>query len=148
MHTLKILLQMVQGFWCVFNVWNVFRVNNENTIMTFLSLLFVLREFGALLHRLNFLSLFLITLSGVGFNPQLTLRYVVNLVWLPIPVRCWVSARSQYLVSFLSLCCVTGGSYSRPTYWRTFSPVGIETHTVHNSASKVAGLQVHVTTPG
>ena len=60
---------MVQGFWCVFNVWNVFRVNNENTIMTFLSLLFVLREFGALLHRLYFLFLFLIILSGVAFNP-------------------------------------------------------------------------------
>ena len=60
---------MVQGFWCVFNVWNVFRVNNENTIMTFLSLLFVLRESGALLDRLYFLFLFLIILSGVAFNP-------------------------------------------------------------------------------
>ena len=73
---------------------------------------------------------------------------VANLARLGISVHCQVSVRSQYLVRFLSQCWITGGHTIHPPIEGLLPPTGIEPTPFRNSASKVAGLQVHATTPG
>ena len=72
---------------------------------------------------------------------------VANLARLGISVHCQVSGRSQYLVRLLSQCWITGGHTIHPPIERLLPPTGIEPTPFQNSASKVAGLQVHTTTP-
>ena len=71
-----------------------------------------------------------------------------NLARLRIPVQCQVSVRSQYLVRLLSQCWITGGHTIHPPMEGLLSPTGIEPTPFRNLACKVAGLQVHATTPG
>ena len=71
-----------------------------------------------------------------------------NLARLGISVHCQVSVRSKYLVRFLSQCWITGGHTIHQPIDRLLPPTGIELIPFQNSASKVAGLQVHATTPG
>ena len=74
-------------------------------------------------------------------------RTVANLARLAISVHCQVSVRSQYLVRLLSQCWITGGHTIHPPIEGLLPPIGIEPTLFRNSASKVAGLQVHATTP-
>ena len=60
----------------------------------------------------------------------------------------WFNVRSQYLVRLLSWCWITGGHTIHPPIEGLLPPTGIEPTPFRNSASKVAGLQVHATTPG
>ena len=69
---------------------------------------------------------------------------VGNLALLGIQVHCQVSVRSQYLVRLLSQCWITGGHTIHLPIERP--QAGIEPTPFRNSASKVAGLQVHATT--
>ena len=55
---------------------------------------------------------------------------------------------SQYLVRLVSLCWITGGHTVHPPIEGLLPPTGTEPIRFRNSASKVAGLQVRVTTPG
>ena len=70
---------------------------------------------------------------------------VANLARLGIPVHCYVSVR--YIVRLLSQCCITGGHTIQPTIEVLLPPTGIEPTLFRNSSSKIAGLQVHATTP-
>ena len=71
---------------------------------------------------------------------------VANLARLGISVHCQVSVRSQCLVRLLSQCWITGGHTIHPPIEGLLPPTGIEPTPFRNSASKVAGLQVHATT--
>ena len=73
---------------------------------------------------------------------------VANLARLGISVHCQVSVRSQYLVRLLSQCWMTGNRTIHLPFEGLSPPTGIEPTPLQNSASKVAGLQVHATTPG
>ena len=108
-----------------------------------------------LFYKLSFTVLCLsVTLFRVGFVffvfLFLAVAYlmVANLARLVIWVRCQVSFRSQYLVRLLSQRWVTGGHTIHPPIEGLLPPTGIEPTSFRNSASKVAGLQVHATTPG
>ena len=83
-------------------------------------------------------------------NGFLSVAYltVVNLARLGNSVHCLVSVRPQYLVRLLSLCWITGGYIIHPPIEGLLSPTGTESTPFRNSASNVAGLQVHNTTPG
>ena len=72
---------------------------------------------------------------------------VADLVRLGISVRCWVSARSQYLVEFFSFCWITGGHTIYLPIDGLLPPTGIEPTPLKISVSKVAGLQVYATIP-
>ena len=72
---------------------------------------------------------------------------VANLARLGILVHFQVLVRSQYLVRILSQCQITGGHTIHPPIERLLPLTGIEP-TFQNSVSKVAGLQMHATTPG
>ena len=71
---------------------------------------------------------------------------VGNLALLGIQVHCQVSVRSQYLVRLLFQCWITGGHIIHPPIDGLLPPTDIEPTPFRNSASKVAGLQVHATT--
>ena len=73
---------------------------------------------------------------------------VANLARLGISVHCQASVRSQCLVRLLSQCWITGGRTVHPPIEGLLPPTGTEPKPFRNSASKVAGLQVHITTPG
>ena len=73
---------------------------------------------------------------------------VANLARIGISVHCQVSIRSQYLVRLLSLCWITDGHTMHPPLKGLLPPTGIETTPFRNLVSKLAGLQVHSTTPG
>ena len=73
---------------------------------------------------------------------------IVNLAWLVISIHCYVSLRSQYLVRRLSLCWTTGGHRIHPAIEVLLAPTGSKPTPFRNLVSKVAGLQVHATTPG
>ena len=99
---------------------------------------------------LSLLSLFFFQLlylkNRVFFS--CSLPYVANLARLGISV-CWqVSVRFQYLVRLLSQCWITDGHTIHPPIEGLLLPTGIEPTSFRNSASKVAGLQMHGTTPG
>ena len=72
---------------------------------------------------------------------------VANLARLGILVHYQVSVRSQYLVRLLSQCWITGVHTIHPLIKGLLSSTGIEPTLFQNSPSKVAGLQVHATTP-
>ena len=55
--------------------------------------------------------------------------------------------RSQYLVSILSLCWITGGHTIHPSIKGVLPPTGIKPAAFENSNFNVAGLQVHANTP-
>ena len=82
------------------------------------------------------------------FRVFLSIAYltVAYLVLLGILVDCQVSVRSHYLVRLISLCQITGGCTIDPPIQRLLSITGTEPTELRNSASKVAGLQVHATT--
>ena len=88
----------------------------------------------------NFLSLLTILESQF-----LSVAYlmVASLVRFAISVRCWVSARSQYLLRFLSLCLINGGHSIHPSIQRLLPPTVTKPTLFKNFAYKVAGLQVH-----
>ena len=87
-------------------------------------------------------SLFVLLLylePGLLYVAYLT---IANLAQLGILVLCSVSVFSQAPLLVLDY----RWSYNPPTYQRTM--IGIEPTPFRNLASKVAGLQVHATTPG
>ena len=73
---------------------------------------------------------------------------VANLIRLGIWVRFKISARTYYIVRFLYLCWIAAGHTIYPPTERLFPPTGIEPTPFRNSTLKVAGSQMHVTTPG
>ena len=92
-------------------------------------------------------GLFLVTLFRVVFFLALVYLTVVNLARLGISVCCLVSVRSQYFARLLSQCWIIDGHKIHPPIDDFLPPTGIELTPFRNSASKVAGLQVHVNTP-
>ena len=85
----------------------------------------------------------LLYLGSIFFNVTINYLTAANLVRHGIPVHCKVSARSQFLVRFLSLCWITGGQTIQPLTKDLLPSTGIGlTH------SKATGLNVHVTAPG
>ena len=80
--------------------------------------------------------------SRVFLNPQLTLRQLIQPDLEP-----WFIARSQHLVSLLSQYWITGGNKIHPPIEGLVSPAGFEPTLFRKSASKVARLKVHATTP-
>ena len=89
---------------------------------------------------------FFVTLLRDGFFIRSSPLVVANFVRLGILICCLVSARSQYLVRLLSLCWTTGGHIIHPPIKGLLPLTGIEPTSFQNSASKVAGIQVHATT--
>ena len=79
---------------------------------------------------------------------SLTYPGVANLVRLGISVCNYVSARSQYLVTFLSMCWITSGHTMHPPIEEILTPPSTEPTSFRNCASKVAGQQVLTTIPG
>ena len=73
---------------------------------------------------------------------------VAKLARLSISFQCKVSVRSPYLVSFLFLCWITSGHTIHPPIEGLLVPTGIVPTPFGDLATKGAGLQVHVTTPG
>ena len=64
-------------------------------------------------------------------------------------VRCYpLLASSQCLVRLLYLCWITDGYTDHPPIEGLLPPTGFEPTPFHDSASKVAGLQVHSTNLG
>ena len=84
----------------------------------------------------------------LGFFIRSLYLTAANFARLRISVHCQVSVRSLYLVRLLSQCWITGGHTVHPPIERLLPPTCIEPTLFRNSASKVAGLQVHATTPG
>ena len=83
---------------------------------------------------------FLLTLSGVGlFIRRLSYGSQFSRTWN----HCQVKVRSRYLVWLLSQCWITGGHTIHPPVEGLLPLTGIEPTPFQNSASKVAGLQVH-----
>ena len=91
--------------------------------------------FSFQLFRVGFLSL------SVAY-----LRYLIQSD-LEYPLIVQVSVRSQYFVRLLSQCWITGGPTIHPPIEGLLPPTGIEPTQFRNLALKVAGLQVHATTP-
>lgn len=73
---------------------------------------------------------------------------VDNFIRFGIMVCCYVSARSQNLVRFFSLCWITGSRTIHPPIKGLLSEAGIESTPFWSSAYKVAGLHMHATKPG
>ena len=104
--------------------------------------------YRSFLHRHFFLTrheIIIVTLFRAGFFTR-TYLTVADLIRLGISVR-YVSIRSPYLVRFLSLCWITGGYTIHPPIEGLFPPTSTEPAPFQISASKVAGLRVHATTP-
>ena len=98
--------------------------------------------------RLNYDFPFFIFQSPYLESGFLSVAAVANLVQIGISIHCQVSARSQYLVRFLSLYWITGGHTVHPPIEGLLPPTVMEPTTFRNLASKVSGLQVHATTLG
>ena len=90
---------------------------------------------------------YLFTLFRVGYFLSVAYLTVANLARLGISVYCQVPVRSQYSVRLLSQCWITGGHTIHPPIEGLLPPRDIEPTPFQNSTFKVAGLQVHDTTP-
>ena len=66
---------------------------------------------------------------------------IANLDRLGNSVRCQVPATSQYLVSFVSLCWITGGRTIHLPIEGLLPPTGIKPTLFRNSASEESGFQ-------
>ena len=90
----------------------------------------------------------LITLFSVGFFIYLLTLTQLILAQFRISVLYQVSVRSQYLARFFSLCWITSGHSIYSPIEGLLPLTRMEPTPFLNSASKVAGLQGHATTPG
>ena len=83
---------------------------------------------------------FLVTLMRAGFFFICNSITVANVARLGISVHC-------YLVRLLSLCWITGRHTIHPPIERLLPSTSTEPTPFQNLAFKVAGLQLHATTP-
>ena len=102
---------------------------------------------GLSISHAHFFFFFLVTLFRVGFfYLQLTLR---QLIQPDLESRFIVRFQLGPSIQSVPLLVLNyRWSHNPPTYRRTVTPTGIEPTLFRNSASKVAGLQVHATTSG
>ena len=95
-----------------------------------------------------FLISFLVALCRIRFLLSVDNLTVANLARLGISGHCYVLVRCQYLVRLLSLYWIADGHTIHPRIEGLLPSTCIEPTPFRNSASKVAGLQVHATAPG
>ena len=100
-------------------------------------------------HTLPYTNFFCYFNQGRVFYPQHT-SFRRQLIQVDLESRfiVKVSVRSRYLVRLLSQCCITYGHTIHQSNEGLLPLTSIEPTAFRNSASKVAGLQVHATTPG
>ena len=104
-------------------------------------------KLGLYQQLLNFVSIFLITLFIIVFYLQLTLRQLIQLdLKFHFIIRSQSGRSIQSDFSSNSLFQVV--IQSIPPIEGLLPPTDIEQNSLPKSASKVAGLQVHGTTPG
>ena len=88
--------------------------------------------------------------SGLWHNFFLVTLFRVSIFIRSLFSQAWnlglllVLSSVKHLVRLFSLSCIAGGHKNYPAIERLLPPTGIEPTLFRNSASKVAGLQVHV----